>query len=230
MGRRYLAILCIIAIFCTSLPITTTQTQARAYTDWEVYETNTGEPLAAVYGNNIFALLNTEGIFYASEDALTWTQTGTLPGWDKNNKDLYEMLQMKYINDRFWIYGVKGLLLCSMDGKEWKNIEIGDKLVTALTYGDGIWYLTTDGETFGFYRYHNLDAFSLWSSQDGENFTPVETEAEIKACNCLCYAQDKLIVTDPVSNTINTLQMDGTLVAATDAHEEYYEYYYSECK
>ena len=229
-GRRYLAILCIIAIFCTSLPITTTQTQARAYTDWEVYETNTGEPLAAVYGNNIFALLNTEGIFYASEDALTWTQTGTLPGWDKNNKDLYEMLQMKYINDRFWIYGVKGLLLCSMDGKEWKNIEIGDKLVTALTYGDGIWYLTTDGETFGFYRYHNLDAFSLWSSQDGENFTPVETEAEIKACNCLCYAQDKLIVTDPVSNTINTLQMDGTLVAATDAHEEYYEYYYSECK
>ena len=90
MGRRYLAILCIIAIFCTSLPITTTQTQARAYTDWEVYETDTGDAIAAAYGNHTFVLLNDVGIFYTSEDALTWTQTGILPGVDGTKKYTYE--------------------------------------------------------------------------------------------------------------------------------------------
>ena len=51
MGRRYLAILCIIAIFYTSLPITTIRTQARVSDGWEIFETNTGDPVAAAYGN-----------------------------------------------------------------------------------------------------------------------------------------------------------------------------------
>ena len=103
MGRRYLAILCIIAIFCTSIPITTTQTQARAYTDWEVFETNTGEPVAAAYGNGVFALLNNAGVFYISDDAMTWTQTGLLPGTNGETNDTYKM-QMKFINNAFYLY------------------------------------------------------------------------------------------------------------------------------
>ena len=136
MGRRYLAILCIIAIFCTSIPITTTQTQARAYTDWEVFETNTGEPVAAAYGNGVFALLNNAGVFYISDDAMTWTQTGLLPGTNGETNDTYKMLQMKFINNAFYLYGIKGIFLRSVDGKVWERIDFGNRLVTAMTYGD----------------------------------------------------------------------------------------------
>ena len=229
MGRRYLAILCIIAIFCTSLPITTTQTQARAYTDWEVYETDTGDAIAAAYGNHTFVLLNDVGIFYTSEDALTWTQTGILPGVDGTKKYTYEKLQMKYLNDRFFVYGVNDIFLWSMDGKEWESISIGNGLVTAMTYGEGAWYVATDGADRNRYQDEG-DTFSLWSSQDGESFTKLGTESDIKACNSLCFAQNKLIVTDPVSDTINTLQPDGTLLAKIDAHNVCYEHYYAESR
>ena len=229
MGRRYLAILCIIAIFCTSLPITTTQTQARAYTDWEVYETDTGDAIAAAYGNHTFVLLNDVGIFYTSEDALTWTQTGILPGVDGTKKYTYEKLQMKYLNDRFFVYGVNDIFLWSMDGKEWESISIGNGLVTAMTYGEGAWYVATDGADRNRYKDEG-DTFSLWSSQDGESFTKLGTESDIKACNSLCFAQNKLIVTDPVSDTINTLQPDGTLLAKIDAHNVCYEHYYAESR
>ena len=229
MGRRYLEILCIIAIFCTSLPITTTQTQARAYTDWEVYETDTGDAIAAAYGNHTFVLLNDVGIFYTSEDALTWTQTGILPGVDGTKKYTYEKLQMKYLNDRFFVYGVNDIFLWSMDGKEWESISIGNGLVTAMTYGEGAWYVATDGADRNRYQDEG-DTFSLWSSQDGESFTKLGTESDIKACNSLCFAQNKLIVTDPVSDTINTLQPDGTLLAKIDAHNVCYEHYYAESR
>lgn len=229
MGRRYLAILCIIAIFCTSIPITTTQTQARAYTDWEVYETDTGDAIAAAYGNHTFVLLNDVGIFYTSEDALTWTQTGILPGVDGTKKYTYEKLQMKYLNDRFFVYGVNDIFLWSMDGKEWESISIGNGLVTAMTYGEGAWYVATDGADRNRYQDEG-DTFSLWSSQDGESFTKLGTESDIKACNSLCFAQNKLIVTDPVSDTINTLQPDGTLLAKIDAHNVCYEHYYAESR
>ena len=229
MGRRYLAILCIIAIFCTSLPTTTTQTQARAYTDWEVYETDTGDAIAAAYGNHTFVLLNDVGIFYTSEDALTWTQTGILPGVDGTKKYTYEKLQMKYLNDRFFVYGVNDIFLWSMDGKEWESISIGNGLVTAMTYGEGAWYVATDGADRNRYQDEG-DTFSLWSSQDGESFTKLGTESDIKACNSLCFAQNKLIVTDPVSDTINTLQPDGTLLAKIDAHNVCYEHYYAESR
>lgn len=229
MGRRYLVILCIIAIFCTSLPITTTQTQARAYTDWEVYETDTGDAIAAAYGNHTFVLLNDVGIFYTSEDALTWTQTGILPGVDGTKKYTYEKLQMKYLNDRFFVYGVNDIFLWSMDGKEWESISIGNGLVTAMTYGEGAWYVATDGADRNRYQDEG-DTFSLWSSQDGESFTKLGTESDIKACNSLCFAQNKLIVTDPVSDTINTLQPDGTLLAKIDAHNVCYEHYYAESR
>ena len=229
MGRRYLAILCIIAIFCTSLPITTTQTQARAYTEWEVYETDTGDAIAAAYGNHTFVLLNDVGIFYTSEDALTWTQTGILPGVDGTKKYTYEKLQMKYLNDRFFVYGVNDIFLWSMDGKEWESISIGNGLVTAMTYGEGAWYVATDGADRNRYQDEG-DTFSLWSSQDGESFTKLGTESDIKACNSLCFAQNKLIVTDPVSDTINTLQPDGTLLAKIDAHNVCYEHYYAESR
>ncbi len=229
MGRRYLAILCIIAIFCTSLPTTTIQTQARAYTDWEVYETDTGDAIAAAYGNHTFVLLNDVGIFYTSEDALTWTQTGILPGVDGTKKYTYEKLQMKYLNDRFFVYGVNDIFLWSMDGKEWESISIGNGLVTAMTYGEGAWYVATDGADRNRYQDEG-DTFSLWSSQDGESFTKLGTESDIKACNSLCFAQNKLIVTDPVSDTINTLQPDGTLLAKIDAHNVCYEHYYAESR
>ena len=230
MGRRYLAILCIIAIFCTSIPITTTQTQARAYTDWEVFETNTGEPVAAAYGNGVFALLNNAGVFYISDDAMTWTQTGLLPGTNGETNDTYKMLQMKFINNAFYLYGIKGIFLRSVDGKVWERIDFGNRLVTAMTYGDNAWYLASDGENFSQCQYQDMDSFALWRSQDGKSFTQIETEADIKACNSLCCAQNKLIVTDPVANTINTLQLDGKLVSSIDAHKEYYESCYAESR
>lgn len=213
MGRRYLAILCIIAIFCTSIPITTTQTQARAYTDWEVFETNTGEPVAAAYGNGVFALLNNAGVFYISDDAMTWTQTGLLPGTNGETNDTYKMLQMKFINNAFYLYGIKGIFLRSVDGKVWERIDFGNRLVTAMTYGDNAWYLASDGENFSQCQYQDMDSFALWRSQDGKSFTQIETEADIKACNSLCCAQNKLIVTDPVANTINTLPLNEKLSA-----------------
>lgn len=230
MGRRYLAILCIIAIFCTSLPITTTQTQARVSDGWEIFETNTGDPVAAAYGNGVFALLNKAGIFYVSDDALTWTQVGMLPGTNGETNDAYKMLQMKFINNAFYLYGIKGIFLRSVDGKVWERIDFGNRLVTAMTYGDNAWYLASDGENFSQCQYQDMDSFALWRSQDGKSFTQIETEADIKACNSLCCAQNKLIVTDPVANTINTLQLDGKLVSSIDAHKEYYESCYAESR
>ena len=136
---------------------------------------------------------------------------------------------MKYLNDRFFVYGVNDIFLWSMDGKEWESISIGNGLVTAMTYGEGAWYVATDGADRNRYQDEG-DTFSLWSSQDGESFTKLGTESDIKACNSLCFAQNKLIVTDPVSDTINTLQPDGTLLAKIDAHNVCYEHYYAESR
>ena len=132
MGRRYLAILCIIAIFCTSLPITTIRTQARVSDGWEIFETNTGDPVAAAYGNGVFTLLNKAGIFYVSDDALTWTQVGMLPGTNGETNDAYKMLQMKYINNAF--YGMdfyefgKGLYIIRIITSGWYRKQAGGHL------------------------------------------------------------------------------------------------------